>query len=120
MPYGPTSFQLIVIKPYYVGKEVLEVHKQNKPSLINEPSLILLPSESREPVQRRSLGRLKGSRNSKHVYYEEPRRSKRYHFTENNKGLEDFNNQFATEEVKVSIAFITNKEKADIELLLKL
>ena len=110
MPYGPTQFRSTIVKPYYKD----DSSKPLQDAL--EDALEDAPEENRDqralegdydsdtivvdvPQPRRGRGRPKGSRNRQH--------------------LADFEEQFiATIEgrVKLSMAFMTAKEKADFEL----
>jgi hypothetical protein len=101
MRHGPTNFRSTVVKPYYAEEE--QVRPVEEP--VNKPV----------NVQRR--GRPPGSRNKPKP--KATRQSARQHAA----NLQDIDDQFISavqEGQEICIAFITNKEQADIELSVKL
>jgi hypothetical protein len=111
MPYGPTNFRTTVVKPYFTetptDQEVPEEQPLSEQPLPEQP----LPQET----VRRGPGRPKGSRNIQRS--KEPTRHSTRHLTT------DFDEQFVTAiegEDEISMAFMTRKEQADMELSTKL
>ena len=131
MPHGLANFRLTVVKPYYI-EEILEDEQQ--PGQANEQPNgeqgqdqvdQISQSDDNEIIvetdqpQRRGRGRPLGSRN-KPKPTTNPRQGNRHHVTED---ITDFSDQFVTaivEELETSMAFMTSKEQADMELSLKL
>jgi hypothetical protein len=101
MPHGPTNFRSTVVRRYYTEEE------QARP--VEEPV--------NKPVNIQRRGRPPGSRNKPQPAA--TRRSARQHPA----NLQDIDNQFISavqEGEEICMAFMTNKEQADIELSVKL
>jgi hypothetical protein len=101
MPHSPTNFRSTVVRRYYIEEE------QVRP--VEEPV--------NEPVNIQRQGRSPRSRNK--AKPEATRQSARQHAA----NLQDIDNQFISvvqEGQEICMAFITNKEQADIELSVKL
>jgi hypothetical protein len=104
MLQGPAKFRSTAVKPYFT-----EQPRQEELKVPEEP-------QDKEPQEtQHKQGQPKGSRNVRRTENNKLRRSER-HLTAM------YDNQFITaiEEDNVSIAFITCKEQADIELAIKL
>jgi hypothetical protein len=131
MPHGPANFRSTVVKPYYI-EEIPEDEQQrgqaneqqngeqgqDQADQISQSDDNEIIVETDQP-QRRGRGRPPGSRN-KPKPTTNPRQGNRHHVTED---ITDFNDQFVTaivEELETSMAFMTSKEQADMELSLKL
>jgi hypothetical protein len=104
MSQGPVKFRSTVVRLYFTEQPCQEKVK------------VLEELQDKEPQKtRRERGRPKGSRNRQRTENNKLRRSERHLITEHN-------DQFivAIKEDNVSIAFMTRKEQADIELAIKL
>src|SRR3981189_1291086 len=126
MPHGPTNFRSTVVKPYYT-EEALEdeqqrdqANEQQHGEQEQDQAGQISQSDDNEIIvdtnqhQRRGRGRPRGSRNKPKPAINP------HHVTED---ITDFNDQFVTaiiKELETSMAFMTSKEQADMELSLKL
>jgi hypothetical protein len=117
MPHGPTKFRSTVVKPYYTEEDpegeqqIDQADNDEHVGPVDEP--VNEPTE----VQRRGRGRPPGSRNKPKPAA--TRRSVRQHTAD----LQDLDDQFANavqEGQEIFMAFMTNKEQADMELSAKL
>jgi hypothetical protein len=111
MPHSLTNFRSTVIKPYYTKKEQVRPVKEPVKVPVNKP--VNKPVN----VQHRNQGRPSVSRNKPQPAA--TRRSAWQHVV----NLQDIDDQFINavqEGQEISMAFITNKEQANIELSVKL
>jgi hypothetical protein len=124
MPYGPTKFRSTVVKPYYreelpegeggqrrVGAEDDQVDGTVDSEQVNEPDK---PVE----IQQRGRGRPPGSKNKP-----KPQTTVRRSTRRNPTHHQDLEDQFINaiwEGQDVTMALMTNKERADMELSIKL
>ena len=141
MPHRPTNFWSTVVKPYFAEEGTLDIRRQEdqvngsdndtepieqakptKPTKPTEPTKLTEltePTKPTKPIKRCGRGRLKGSRNKVSNKETNIRRSACYYPAKD----DDFDNQFIAaviEEIETSMAFMTGKEQADMELALKL
>jgi hypothetical protein len=104
MSQGPVKFQSTVVRPYLTEQPCQEEVKMPEELQDKEPQ-----------KTRREQGRPKGSRNRQRTENNKLCRSERHLITEHD-------DQFiaAIEKDNVSMAFMTRKEQADMELAIKL
>ncbi len=126
MPHGPTNFRSTVVKPYYTeeasedeqqrdqaNEQQHGEQEQDQAGQISQSDDNEIIVDTNQP-QRRGRGRPRGSRNKPKPAINP------HHVTED---ITDFNDQFVTaiiKELETSMAFMTSKEQADMELSLKL
>jgi hypothetical protein len=123
MPHGPTKFRSTVVKPYYREEHLEEEGEQRRvgaESQVDEPIDAKHTDEPNKMVetQRRGRGRPPGSKNKP-----KPQITVRRSTRRNAADYQDLEDQFINaiqEEQDVSMALMTNKERADMELSIKL
>jgi hypothetical protein len=124
MPHGPTNFRSTIVKPYHREEppegERGQCRVRAEDDQEDEPIDAKHTNEPDKPTetQRRGRGRPPGSKNKR-----KPQAIVRRSTRRNAANHQDFEDQFINaiqEEQVVSMAFMTNKERADIELSIKL
>ncbi|KAJ5754195.1 hypothetical protein N7533_003738 [Penicillium manginii] len=123
MPHGPTKFRSTIVKPYYREEHLEEEGEQqhiSAESQVDEPIDTKHTDEPNKMVKTQRQGRERppGSKNKP-----KPQITVRRSTRRNTADYQDLKDQFINaiqEEQDISMALMTNKERADIELSIKL